>query len=107
MTKREIPPELLRGDPAWRAALHILTSPMFEDAEAVWSRVDLQKQSIAFKEMLNYAWSGGERRMLRIAASLFSPRFTVSLWEDLGYLDHGNVAVAIEAMRLLTDDPIG
>lgn len=103
---RTIPSELLR-DPAWRAALHILTSPLFENAGGVWSRVDLKERSIDFEEIVAGPWSGGERRMLRIAASLFNPQFTVALWEDLGNLDHRNVQVALEAMRLFTYDPAG
>lgn len=106
MTKREIPAGLV-ADPAWRAALHILTSPLFAHAGGVWACVDLKERSIDFETMMNLGWSGGERRMLRIAASLFNPQFTVALWEDLGNLDHRNVQIVLEAIRLFTDDPIG
>jgi len=103
VTKRKIPPALL-GDPGWRAALHILTSPLFEESGAVWSRVDLKSRSIDFADMLDGPWSGGERRMLRLAASLFNPKFSVALWEDLGSLDHDNAQVVLDAMALFMSD---
>jgi hypothetical protein len=106
MTKREIPQGLL-SDPAWRAVLHILLSPLFADAAGVWSRVDMPGRTIDFEEILAGPWSGGELRMLKLAASLFNPRFTVALWSDLGGIDGENAAVLIEAMRLFTYDPIG
>jgi hypothetical protein len=98
-TKREIPARLL-SDPGWRAALHILTSPLFEDAGGVWSHVYLERRSIMFDAILAGPWSGGELRMLRLAASLFNPDYKVALWSDLGAIDDDNALVALEAMRL-------
>jgi hypothetical protein len=106
MTKREIPAALL-GDPAWRAALHILMSPMLIDRSEVWSRVDLVKGSIDFTAMLKGSWhTFGSIRMVKLAASIFTTGYNVNLWRELGALDSKNSRVVIEAMRLFTDDPI-
>ena len=103
MMKREIPAGLL-SDPGWRGALHILMSPLFVDAGEVWARVDLKRRSIDFEEILKGPWSGGERRMLRVAASLFNPQFSVALWEDLGGIDDANSQVLLDAMALFMGD---
>jgi hypothetical protein len=96
---REIP-ESLYGDPAWAAVLHIFNSRMFVNSQAVWKHVDLQRRSIDFEEILKRGWSGGERRILRIAASLFNQDTEVNLWEGLGNIDEGNSQVVIGAISL-------
>jgi hypothetical protein len=105
--KREIPVRLL-GDPAWRAALHILTCPMLNDRDEVWRHVDLGRGSIDFKAMMKGAWhTGGSIRMVKLAASIFTTGYKVNLWADLGGLDSKNSRVVIEAMKLFAFDPIG
>src|SRR5207244_5184285 len=70
------------------AAMIILTSHMFNRDGRVWQYVDLDRGTIQWKRILsNYTFSGGQLRMLRIAASLFNREFKTNLWEDLGGLD--------------------
>jgi hypothetical protein len=107
MRKREIPPGLL-SDPAWRAALHILSCPMLNDRDEVWRHVNLVRASIDFKAMMKGAWhTGGSIRMVKLAASIYTTGYNVNLWSELGGLDSTNSRVVIEAMRLFTEDPIG
>jgi hypothetical protein len=85
----------------WRAALVILTSETFAHDGRVWSQVDLQRGSIYFEKMLeDGTFSGGEMRLAKIAASLFSPRFKVALWEVFGGLDEDNTRIALQAMAV-------
>lgn len=84
----------------WRAALMILTSDAFATDGRVWQHVDLDKQSIYFSKMLtDGTFSGGEQRLLQIAASLFSQQHQINLWTALGYLDENNAAIALAAMH--------
>jgi hypothetical protein len=54
----------------------------------VWRYVDLQPQSIEFKAILDDGtFSGGERRLVEITASLFNQEHTVNLWSVLQSLD--------------------
>lgn len=81
------------------AAMIILTSRMFNGDGRVWRHVDLDAGRIRFKKILNdYTFSGGQRRMLRIAASLFNQQFDVNLWRDLGGLDDHNTTIVLKAI---------
>ncbi len=90
--------ERLLGDPAWRAVLVIFDSLWFRNSKAVWGRVDLQRGSIDFDEILKHGWSGGERRLLRIAASLFNQDLEINLWASFAGLDEHGSLVAIRAI---------
>jgi hypothetical protein len=97
--------ELSRA-PDWRAALLILTSDMFKHDGRVWQHVDLSGSgSIHFEKMLDDGtFSGGERRLLKIAASLFSQRQQINLWATLNGLDEKNTALALRAIHTFCED---
>ena len=83
----------------WRAVLTILQSRLFERDSRVWDHVDLIKRDIDFHRILEDAtFSGGERRLLRIAASLFSTWMEINLWHELGGLDEEHTTVALRAI---------
>ena len=74
-------PKDLQGDAGWRAVLYLLEQA-FPNESRVWSYVDAKNWSIDFDRMLEEgAWSGGERILLEVAASLFDDESKVSLWE--------------------------
>jgi hypothetical protein len=81
------------------ATMIILTSRMFNRDGRVWQYVDLDRGTIHWKKILrNYTFSGGQLRMLRIAASLFNREFKTNLWEDLGGLDDYNTTTVLKAI---------
>lgn len=95
-------PRGLEGDSGWRAALHVLNCDLLL-AKGVDQFVDVERRSIYFRKLLRAArpWSSGERMMVQVAASLFSPEFkTPNLWELAGRLDSDNVALVAEAIRV-------
>ena len=62
--------ETLDRDPAWRAVFVIFDK--FGRDCRIWDCVDLDKETIRFKHMIkDYTFSGQERRLVEIAASLF------------------------------------
>jgi ABC-type lipopolysaccharide export system ATPase subunit len=83
----------------WRAALVILLHETFMDDGRVWAHVDLEKERIHFDRMLeDGTFSGGERRLLEIAASLFSTDHQVNLWSILSGLDDTHTSLALYAI---------
>lgn len=85
--------------PDCRAALIILTSSMFSRDARVWKHVDIDRHRIHFSRILrDYTFSGGQRRMLRIAASLFNAMHKTQLFEDLNGLDDYNTTVVLRAI---------
>jgi hypothetical protein len=86
--------------PDCRAALIILTSSMFNRDGRVWRYVDVDAGRIQFKKILrDYTFSGGQRRMLRVAASLFNQEFNVNLFRDLAGLDDYNTTIVLKAIH--------
>jgi len=67
----------------WRAALIILKSPFAEDSR-VWQHVNLNREEISFRKILDDGtFSSGERILLSVAASLFNRERSINLWEVL------------------------
>jgi len=98
MTKQDRIAHLSKaGD--WRAALMILTSERFRDEPRVWKHVDLERGCIYFEKMLeDGTFSGGEHRMLKLAASLFSQEFEINMWMTFNFLDEDFTELAIRAI---------
>ena len=64
----------------WRAALIILRSA-FEEDSRVWHHVNLNREEISFRKMLDDGtFSSGERILLSVAASLFNREHSINLW---------------------------
>lgn len=85
-----------------RAALIILTSPMFRGDPRVWRHVDLDHHRTHFTKILTGGgWSHGQYRMLKIAASLFNHRLKINLYEVLRGLDHWNETIVLQAICAL------
>src|SRR2546421_10277522 len=83
----------------WRAVLLILNSDVFRNDGRVWRHVDLERESIYFRKILkDGTFSGGEHRLLEIAASLFSQEHKINLWISLAYLDEDLTSVALAAI---------
>lgn len=96
---RPLIPERLRQDAGWRGALHVLETA-FAERGAVWRHIDVEARGIDFDAMLaEGTWSGGEHLLLQAAASLFSPRHQVPLWEIARRLNSHNLELVIEALR--------
>ena len=82
----------------WRAALIILTEAYSGD-QRVWQHVDLVRERIQFKLILNDGtFSSGERTLVEVAASLFNQEYSVNLWEIFSRLDDTNVALVLKAI---------
>ena len=89
----------LRRASDWRAALIILTSAFAEDGR-VWQYVNLDREEIAFRKILDDGtFSSGEKMLLAIAASLFSREQRINLWEAFNRLDETNTALVFRAIR--------
>ena len=90
-------------EPDWHAALTILTSDAFMQDGRVWRHVDLARKEIHFERILkDGTFSGGEKRLLEIAASLFNSDHKVNLWRAFGMLDGHFTEIAIRAIRAYT-----
>ena len=91
-------------EPDWHAALTILPSDAFIREEGrVWRHVDLARKEIHFERILkDGTFSGGEKRLLEIAASLFNSDHKVNLWRAFGMLDGHFTEIAIRAIRAYT-----
>ena len=87
-------------DPGWAAALYILTGPGLAGKEDVWQHV--RSVGIDWDAILegSFYLSGGEERMLRIAASCFSSAYSVSVGVALAGLSDEWRERALSAMRL-------
>lgn len=90
-----------RGDPGWNAALHILTFPPIAEKSGIWSNVD-PVHGIDFAQMLEETgyMSGGERRLVRIAASCYGTSHLVQLQEVVSGLCDEWMDRALEAIRM-------
>jgi ABC-type multidrug transport system ATPase subunit len=83
----------------WRAALIILTSAFAEDGR-VWQYVNLDREEIAFRKILeDGTFSSGEKMLLSIAASLFNREQHINLWEVFNRLDEPNTALVLRAIH--------
>jgi len=83
----------------WRAALIILKSA-FEEDSRVWHHVNLNREEISFRKMLDDGtFSSGERILLSVAASLFNQEHRINLWEVLNRLDETNATLVLTAIR--------
>jgi len=83
----------------WRAALIILTSAFAQDSR-VWQHVNLDREEIFFRTILeDGTFSAGERILLSVAASLFNREHNINLWEVLNRLDETNTALVLTAIR--------
>lgn len=98
MTKEERIAQLSKASD-WRAAFMILASDRLREDARVWKHVDLKHERIHFDRMLNNGtWSGGERALIEIAASLFSTDQQINLWRSFGRLDEEACALAVRAI---------
>ena len=85
----------------WRASLIILESAFAEDSR-VWQHVNLDREEILFRKILNDGtFSSGERILLCVAASLFNPEHSVNLCEVLNRLDETNADLVLTAIGSL------
>ena len=83
----------------WRAALIILKSAFAEDSR-VWQHVNLNREEISFRKILDEGtFSSGERILLSVAASLFNREHSINLWEVLNRLDERNSVLVLAAIR--------
>ena len=90
----------------WRAALIILTSAFAENSR-VWQHVNLDREEILFRKILNDGtFSSGERILLSVAASLFNREQSINLWEVLNRLDETNTDLVLTAIRSFTGEPV-
>jgi hypothetical protein len=106
MNETQIPKLIVavREDPGYRAAIHILLAL---GGPRVWNHVRLCSGvpgGIDWVTMLAEGeWSGGERRLLQVAWSLFNggdPDDGVALNSVFATLDDDHARVALEAMAL-------
>jgi hypothetical protein len=83
----------------WRATLIILTGAFAGD-QRVWQHVDLDRERIHFRTILDDGtFSSGERTLLKVAASLFNQEHSVNLWEIFNRLDDTNAALVLKAIE--------
>ena len=88
----------------WRAVLLILTSAFAEDGR-VWQYVNLEREEISFRKILDDGtFSSGERMLLAVAASLFSREQRINLWEVFNRLDETNTALVVSAIHSFCND---
>ncbi len=90
----------LCADPAWHAVLILFTGRLLNGDGRVWRHVDLEAGQIHFPRILkDYTFSGGQRRMVEIAASLFNHGHNVNLHRVLGGFDYENEELVLKALR--------
>jgi hypothetical protein len=95
----ELPKELQK-DPSWRAVLYILEQA-FPNEPRVWKYVDAKLWTIDFDRMKNEGtWSGGERVLIEVAASLFDGETRVSLFEAAQRLGKRHWPLVMEALTI-------
>ena len=88
----------------WRAVLLILTSAFAEDGR-VWQHVNLEREEISFRKILDDGtFSSGERMLLAVAASLFNREQRINLWEVFNRLDETNTALVVSAIHSFCND---
>lgn len=92
--------ELLK-DAGWRAALTIFSGELLRDRGEVWAHIDLDARSIYIEQLLydSGVLSGGERRLVDLALSLFNQQHNVNLCYALMGLDEETTALAEDAVR--------
>jgi alpha-D-ribose 1-methylphosphonate 5-triphosphate synthase subunit PhnL len=90
--------------PDWRATLIILESAFAKDSR-VWRYVDLGREEISFRGILDDGtFSSGERTLLSVAASLFNRDHSINLWDVLNRLDDTNSALVLNAIQSFIDE---
>jgi len=90
--------------PDWRATLLILESKFAKDSR-VWRHVDLEREEISFRRILDDGtFSSGERTLLSVAASLFSRDQSINLWDVLNRLDETNSSLVLNAIQSFIDE---
>jgi alpha-D-ribose 1-methylphosphonate 5-triphosphate synthase subunit PhnL len=90
--------------PDWRATLLILETKFAKDSR-VWSHVDLEREEISFRGILDDGtFSSGERTLLSVAASLFNRDHSINLWDVLNRLDDTNSALVLSAIQSFSDE---
>jgi hypothetical protein len=96
----------LLDDSGWRCALVILLHPRFANDARVWRYVHLDSAEIFFREMLDDGtFSGGERRMVSLAAGLFNGHeYPVDLVWILSGVDDHFYSVAMTAIQAYRGD---
>ena len=82
----------------YRAAYHIFTS-RFADDPRVWSHVR-QGDGIDFDAILANGFSGGDRRLLKLADMLWGGCAEYNIGDVLMHLDDNNLRIALEALEL-------
>jgi len=87
------------ADPYWRAAMEILAGFPADDAR-IWAHVS--PAGIDYRQILDEGWSGGQRRILRAAASLWDGT-PVSLLDILAGVSDVWWERISEAMSILRD----
>ena len=101
-------PAQLMSDPYWHAAFAILEDPAFDNDRRVWDHVHYDHPELGppidYKRILaEGTWSGGERRALEAAASLWNGgTFKVGL-SDLITVGDGLWASITEAIEIQRD----
>jgi hypothetical protein len=94
----------LRRAPDWRATFIILESAFAKDSR-VWRHVDLGREEISFRKILDDGtFSSGKRTLLTVAASLFNRDHRINLWEVLNRLDDTNSALVLTAIQSFIDE---
>lgn len=92
-------------DRSYRAAFHILEAPVLLADPRVWTSILLGPNrhlghGIDFPQMLaDGTWSHGERLLIEAGASVFNPRYEVSLYALQG-LDDENKRRVLEAIAI-------
>jgi hypothetical protein len=97
-------PEELRSDRAWHVVLYMLEEAFPTDPR-VWKYVSAgaeEEWEIDFQAMLaEGTWSGGEKMLLKAAASLFHPDYAVNLWDLAHQLSENNWKLFMDALSIL------
>ena len=92
-------PEGWQYDPYWRAAARILDGFATDDAR-IWAHISTT--GLDYPGILAEGWSGGQRRILQAASSLWSDT-PVSLLDLVAGLDEGWWQRITEALAIMRD----
>jgi hypothetical protein len=95
-------PDHVREDPYWQAALTILLDGGFATDQRIWQHVNFDEDRIDYPMILKAAgWSGGQRRILHAAASLWNDEVKVNLVDLTGGLGRHYWDLLVKAMAVL------
>jgi hypothetical protein len=100
MTKVQEQRLTLLEDAGWRALLTIFSGDLLRDRGEVWNYIDLERRTIHIEKLLHATGvlSGGEKRLVELALSLFNHDQQVNLYKVLGGLDEQNAQLALDAI---------